>query len=217
MQHTEPNAPAVGDQASLPAPEVTGVAEVVFTPEQQAKLNQIVGAARREGKEEGARPYSDYAQLKADSDKLHAAERAQMSAMERLEETTAEAVVARQTAEAQLQQGMVQAEVRVQAHRLGVIDPDVAAQLLDRSGISWTAAGGPVGVEEALTQLLAEKPYLKGSVAMGTGDLQPGGGPTVVTPGLTADQREAAHWIYRDSSREEAEERYARGLLQGSS
>jgi len=100
---------------------------------------------------------------------------------------------------------MIASEVKVRASQLGIIDPDAAYLLLDRSNVRYGEDGGVTGVDEALTQLLEDKPYLKGSPNRAP-NLNPQSGEPAPTLRLTDDQREAARLMGI------TEEDYAKGL-----
>lgn len=58
------------------------------------------------------------------------------------------------------EKSLVDNRIIVEANKLGVVDPDAAIQLLDRSNIKVTD-NGVTGVEEAVKALVEAKPYLK--------------------------------------------------------
>ena len=88
---------------------------------------------------------------------------------------------------------------------MGVVDPDAAYLLMDKSSVSYDSANGVVGVDNALSRLLEEKPYLKGSVSR-TPNINPEGGQPAPVTRLTEDQREAARLMGI------TDEEYAQGL-----
>ena len=100
---------------------------------------------------------------------------------------------------------MIAAEVKVRASQLGIIDPDAAYLLLDRTNVRYNAGEGVTGVDDALTQLLENKPYLKGQ-ANRAPNLNPQSGEPAPTLRLSEDQREAARLMGM------TEEEYAQGI-----
>lgn len=62
----------------------------------------------------------------------------------------------------QAQQIRIDSAIEREAHKLGVVDSEAVLKLLDRSTVQIDDTGSIVGVTEALTKLLTDKPYLKG-------------------------------------------------------
>jgi len=71
---------------------------------------------------------------------------------------------------------IVNSEIKVFAVQAGIVDPDVAVAILDRSGISVSEDGKVEGVKEAIDALAKGKPYLlgKGTKSVGS-STNPGG------------------------------------------
>ncbi len=74
---------------------------------------------------------------------------------------------------------LIAAEIKLQGATMGLIDPDVASQLIDRKGIKVGDDGTVTGVKEALEALKQQKAYLYGAnPAPHTGGFNPTGGGT---------------------------------------
>lgn len=94
----------------------------------------------------------------------------------------------------QSQERIVNYEVRLQAARMGIVDPDVAAKLLDWSEIEYGDNGSPTNVEDLLKGLLDAKPYLKaqqGRIASTSG------GATNPSRSTTSSSNTAAEYVKR--------------------
>jgi len=149
--------------------------------------------------------FGDYKQLQERAAKADELEQAKLTEQERLEARASEAERRAADAAGQIASAMIASEVKVRASQLGIIDPDAAYLLLDRSNVRYGEDGGVTGVDEALTQLLEDKPYLKGSPNRAP-NLNPQSGEPAPTLRLTDDQREAARLMGL------TEEDYAKGL-----
>ena len=167
----------------------------------QEEVNRMVGQARREVRGQ----FSDYSDLKTRAARADELEQAQLTEAERLTQRATEAE--KQTAEAntQLTNALISSEVKVKAVQLGIVDPDAAYLLLDKRNVKYDANDGVTGVEDALTQLLEDKPYLKGAAGR-IPNINPEGGQAAQTLRLTADQQEAARLMGM------TEEEYSQGL-----
>ena len=197
--NTEPE--DAGTQAAQPVtpPEgdVQGQARV-FT---QEDVNRMQAQTRRETRNQ----FADYAELKEKAAKADELEQAQLSGQERLEARASEAEKRADDAMQREQSALIAAEVKVRASQLGIIDPDAAYLLLDRTNVHYSTGEGVTGVDDALTQLLDSKPYLKGQ-ANRAPNLNPQSGEPAPTLRLSEDQREAARLMGI------TEEEYAQGL-----
>ena len=167
----------------------------------QAEVNQIMTKTRREVRGQ----FSDYDTLKERAAKADELEAAQLSEAEKLTQRVAEAERVATQANAQISEARISGEVKVKAVQLGIVDPDAAFLLMDRSGIEYDAEKGVTGVDESLTQLLEDKPYLKGS-AVRSPNINPEGGTPAPVTRLTEEQREAARLMGM------TEEDYSKGL-----
>ena len=145
----EPTQPAEATQ-----PAVESSAEPTYTQEQ---VNQMMGKTRRETRDK----FSDYETLKERAAKADELEQAQLTEKERLEARVEQAEKNAQAADQRISEAMIATAVQVQASQMGIVDPEAAFLLVDRTNIRYTAEAGVSGVEDALTQLLETKPYLK--------------------------------------------------------
>ena len=200
---TENTAPT-GDEANQAAPPATqpepeGESQQrTFT---QDDVNRIQAQTRRDVRNQ----FADYGQLKDRAAKADELEQAQLTEKEKLEVRVAEAERKIASAADQIAAAMIASEVKVRAAQLGIIDPDAALLLADRTNIRYSDEGGVTGVDAALTQLLEDKPYLKGTLNR-VPNLNPQSGEPAPTVRLSVDQREAARLMGL------TEEAYARRL-----
>ena len=196
--NTEPE--DVGTQAAQPVtpPEGDVQAQRVFT---QEDVNRMQAQTRKEIRSQ----FGDYAELKEKAARADELEQAQLSGQERLEARASEAEKRADDAMQREQSALIAAEVKVRASQLGIIDPDAAYLLLDRSHVHYSTGEGVTGVDDALTQLLESKPYLKGQ-ANRAPNLNPQSGEPAPTLRLSEDQREAARLMGM------TEEEYAQGI-----
>ena len=198
------NTQPVEDAPQAPPAEVEPTtAEPSTAPERtftQEEVNRMQAQTRRD--ERGK--FSDYGDLKARAAKADELEQAQLSDTQKLEARAIEAERKAVEAQEQIASAMIASEVKIRASALGVIDPDAAYLLLDRSNVRYDAADGVSGVDDALASLLDAKPYLKGTNR--TPNINPESGQPVATIRLTAEQREAAKYLCM------SEEQYAKGL-----
>lgn len=86
-----------------------------------------------------------------------------------------------QETEKRANEKLVKAEVKSLSASLGIVDPDAAYQLIDKSGLKVEDSGDVKGVKEALEALIKAKPYLKktGITAIGGGSNPAGAGGKV--------------------------------------
>ena len=198
------NTQPIEDAPQAPPAEVEPTtAEPSTAPERtftQEEVNRMQAQTRRD--ERGK--FSDYGDLKARAAKADELEQAQLSDTQKLEARAIEAERKAVEAQEQIASAMIASEVKIRASALGVIDPDAAYLLLDRSNVRYDAADGVSGVDDALASLLDAKPYLKGTNR--TPNINPESGQPVATIRLTAEQREAAKYLGM------SEEQYAKGL-----
>ena len=185
----------------------TEVAQPAPQPEPEAKtfsqdeVNRIQAQTRREA---NAR-FGDYQQLKDRAARADELEKSQLTDQEKLE---ARATTAERKAEAAIQQvasAVIASEVKVRASQLGIIDPDAAYLLLDRTNVAYADDGTVTGIDDALTQLIESKPYLKGAPNRAP-NLNPQAGELAPTLRLSTDQLEAARLMGLTP------EEYAQGL-----
>jgi len=197
-ENTEPvEDGAQTQQAEVVEAPAESPAEKTFS---QEEVNRMMGQARRDARSQ----FSDYGELKTRSEKLGELEQAQLSEAQRLEARVADAEKQASDAQQQVSQAMIASEVKVRATQMGVVDPDAAFVLLDKKNVTYNTTDGVAGVEDALTQLLEDKPYLRSGNR--TPNLNPETGQAAPSARLTADQREAARLMGL------TDEEYSQGL-----
>ena len=167
----------------------------------QDDMNRIQAQTRREVRNQ----FADYSQLKDRAAKADELEQAQLSEQEKLETRAAEAERKAASAADQISAAMIASEVKVRAAQLGIIDPDAALLLVDRANVRYSEEDGVTGVDAALTQLMEDKPYLKGGPNRAP-NLNPQSGEVAPTMRLSEDQREAARLMGM------TEEEYSQGI-----
>ena len=173
------------------------------TPEQtftQEQVNRMMAQTRRE--ERGK--FSDYGELKTRATRADELEQEKLTEAERMEARAVEAEKKATDAQQQIASAMIASEVKIRASAMGVIDPDAAYLLLDRSNVHYDAEAGVSGVDDALAGLLEAKPYLRS--ANRTPNLNPETGQPAQSVRLTADQQEAARLMGMTA------DEYAQGL-----
>ena len=196
--NTEPTAEGEPTQpVEAVQPEVESTAAKSYT---QEEVNQMMGKTRRETRDK----FSDYETLKERAAKADELEQAQLTEKERLEARVEQAEKNAQAADQRITEAMIATAVQVQAGQMGIVDPEAAFLLVDRANIRYTAEAGVSGVEDALTQLLEKKAYLKGPVR--APNINPEGGQADAPVRLTAEQRDAAKYLGM------TEEQYAKGI-----
>jgi hypothetical protein len=193
-----------GDEANQAAPPATQP-EPEGEGQQRAFSQQDVNRIQAQTRREVRNQFSDYAELKDRAAKADELEHAQLTEQEKLEARATEAERKAASAAGQVSAAMISSEVKVRATQLGIIDPDAALLLLDRTNVRYSEDSGVTGVDEALTQLMENKPYLKGQSNRAP-NLNPQSGELTPALRLTEDQREAARLMGM------TEEEYAQGI-----
>ena len=184
--------------AGQPEPEGEGYQQRTFT---QEDVNRMQAQTRKEVRNQ----FADYGQLKDRAAKADELEQAQLTEQEKLEARAAEAERKAASAADQISAAMIASEVKVRAAQLGIIDPDAALLLVDRANVRYSEGDGVTGVDAALTQLMEDKPYLKGQSNRAP-NLNPQSGEPAPTLRLTEGQREAARLMGM------TDEEYAQGI-----
>ena len=170
-----------------------------FTPEQQAYIDRINSKTRRDERNK----FKDYNDLKTRAARADELEQAQLTGAEKMEARAIEAEKKVTDAQAQIADAMIASQVKVRASQMGVIDPDAAFVLLDRTNVQY-ADGAVTGVDDAIASLLEDKPYLRGTNR--TPNINPESGQPVQAVRLTPLQLEAAQMMGLTA------EEYAQGL-----
>jgi len=104
--------------------------------------------------------------LREFENRVKAEEEAKMTEQEKLQKRLAELEREKTEYKQLLQARTLEYEVKLQASRLGVVDPDAAYRLLDLKRIEFDDDGKPTNLEKALKELVAQKPYLVASGGM---------------------------------------------------
>ena len=189
------------NEAEVIQPAVQSEPDIPAKTFSQEEVNRLQAQVRREVRGQ----FGDYAQLKERAAKADELEKAQLSDQEKLEARANEAERKAAAAIEQIASAVIASEVKVRASQLGIIDPDAAYLLLDRTNLSYAEDGKVTGVDDALTQLMEDKPYLKGLPSRAP-NLNPQTGEPAPALRLTADQLEAARLMGLTP------EQYAQGL-----
>ena len=189
--------PAEVDQTT--AEQTPATDNLQFTSEQQAYIDRINSKTRRDERNK----FKDYNDLKARAARADELEQAQLTEAEKMEARAIEAEKKVTDAQAQIADAMIASQVKVRASQMGVVDPDAAFVLLDRTNVQY-ADGAVTGVDDAIASLLEDKPYLRGTNR--TPNINPESGQPVQAVRLTPLQLEAAQMMGLTA------EEYAQGL-----
>ena len=189
--------PAEVDQTT--AEQTPATENLQFTSEQQAYIDRINSRTRRDERNK----FKDYNDLKARAARADELEQAQLTGAEKMEARAIEAEKKVTDAQAQIADAMIASQVKVRASQMGVVDPDAAFVLLDRTNVQYVD-GAVTGVDDAIASLLEDKPYLRGTNR--TPNINPESGQPVQAVRLTALQLEAAQMMGLTA------EEYAQGL-----
>ena len=172
-------------------------ADKTFT---QDEVNRMMGQARRDARSQ----FSDYSELKSRAAKADELEQANLTEAERLEVRVTDAEKRATDAQEQVSSAMIASEVKVRATQMGIVDPDAAFLLLNKKNDAYNVTDGVSGVDDALAQLLEDKPYLRAGNR--SPNINPETGQAAPPVRLTADQREAARLMNL------TDEEYSQGL-----
>lgn len=172
-------------------------ADKTFT---QDEVNRMMGQARRDARSQ----FSDYSELKSRAAKADELEQANLTEAERLEVRVSDAEKRATDAQEQVSSAMIASEVKVRATQMGIVDPDAAFLLLNKKNVAYNVTDGVSGVDDALAQLLEDKPYLRAGNR--TPNINPETGQAAPPVRLTVDQREAARLMNL------TDEEYSQGL-----
>ena len=189
--------PAEVDQTT--AEQTPATDNLQFTSEQQAYIDRINSRTRRDERNK----FKDYNDLKTRAARADELEQAQLTGAEKMEARAIEAEKKVTDAQAQIADAMIASQVKVRASQMGVVDPDAAFVLLDRTNVQYVD-GAVTGVDDAIASLLEDKPYLRGTNR--TPNINPESGQPVQAVRLTDLQLEAARMMGLTA------EEYAQGL-----
>ncbi len=156
--------PQTSEQAGKATVNGDGAGGQVFS---QDEVNRMIKArAERELKAVLADVgLADLGELKTLVQQKRAAEDANKSELAKAQERAAQ--LEKQLADAAEKQKalMTQSDITAKAAKLGIIDPDAAYKLLNRSELEYGDDGAPTNTETLLVALLKDKPYLAGGGA----------------------------------------------------
>jgi len=199
---TTENTGPIGDEAAQVAPpeiqpDAEATTERTFT---QEDVNRLQAQTRRDVRNQ----FADYQKLKDRAARADELEQAQLTEAEKMEARAIEAEKKVNDAQQQIADAMIASQVKVRASQMGVVDPDAAFLLLDRSNVQY-ADGNVTGVDDAIASLLEDKPYLRATNNR-TPNINPESGQPVQAVRLTELQLEAARMMGLTA------EEYAQGL-----
>ncbi len=124
----------------------------------QAELDQIIKDRLDREREK----YKDFDALKSKAAEFDKLQDANKSELEKAQETARKAEEKGAAALSAANERLVRAEVKLIASQMGIIDPDAALALMDRSAVKVNDAGEVEGVKAALDKLVKDKAYLLG-------------------------------------------------------
>lgn len=105
--------------------------------------------------------------MKQAAQKARELEDQQKTELQKLQEQAQQAEQQRQQALQTANERLIQAEVKAQASALGFVNGDVAYKLMDRSSVEVDDNGNVTGVQEALSSLMEQHPFLKAGRSAG--------------------------------------------------
>ena len=112
---------------------------------------------------------SNRAKLKKFEDDEAARTQAQMTEQEKLQKQATDLQSKYDSDTSALTERIVRYEVERQAAKIGIIDPDAAAQLIDWDALEYDEDGTPKNADALLKDLLKSKPYLAGKTQASAG------------------------------------------------
>ena len=198
---TEPHTPAddapVADAAPVtpdaPAP-VAADDDDTTTPAGDTEADAIRKATSKANRE----AQNLRKRLKEFEDAEQARKDAALSETERLQKQLADATAIATKAQEAAQAASLRAAIAVEAGKLNIVDADAALALIDTTGIEHSDDGTVNGVTDALTALIAAKPYLVAKP--GTPQLDPSNGGRQQPPALTPQQQTEQLYVGRSNA-----------------
>lgn len=157
---TPPNGPATGNQgnssATLPVPALT-------LDEALKKLADLEHSNRNASEEVERHRKKLTAYEKAEKEREAASQAAKDAELGEVERTKKQFSTLQSEYEAYkkaTQDRIVRYEIEAQASKLGIIDPEAASALLNKSLLEFGEDGSPSNAEKLLKDLIKNKPYL---------------------------------------------------------
>jgi hypothetical protein len=144
--------PQAGARITPPEPQA-GEGQENISLEEAKKLRSEASNLRKRLK-----TYEDSEKETAEAKRL--AEEAQLSEIERTKKQFSDLQSEYDTFKKQMQDRIVRYEIEAQASKLGIIDPEAASALLNRSTLEYGEDGTPNNAEKLLKDLIKNKPYL---------------------------------------------------------
>ena len=166
----------------------------------QDEVNRMMAQPKRDTRQQ----YSDYNDLQKRAARADELEQEKLTEAEKREARAIDAEKRASDAQQQVASAMIASEVKVRATQMGIVDPDAAFLLLDKKNVAYNVTDGVSGVDDALAQLLEDKPYLRAGNR--TPNINPETGQAAPPVRLTVDQREAARLMNL------TDEEYSQGL-----
>lgn len=171
MTQTPPADPQAGDAGNEPQPQAGTTStepqagdshNEPISLEEAKKLRSEANSLRQRlrNAEARAKEFDDF-KAQQETAKLTETERWQKQATELQSKYDSDTVA--------LTERIVRYEVERQAAKLGIIDPDAAAQLIDWDTLEYDEDGTPKNADTLLKDLLKSKPYLAGKIAQTAG------------------------------------------------
>lgn len=157
----QPGSPATGTPASGSAtPPVQPTPTVEELLKEIEALKHTHGNAKEE-LDRHRKKLSAYEKKEAEEEeKRKTAEEAQLSEIERTNKRYAELQASHNDYVQRTQERLIRYEVERQAGKLGIIDPDAAARLIDWAELEYDDDGTPNNAAKLLEKLVKSKPYL---------------------------------------------------------
>ncbi len=124
--------------------------------------------------------FEKFDELKAAIQRQRETENASKTELQKAQEALAEYQKKEQAWAQEKRAQALQIAVQGASAKLGIVDAEVALALI-REKVQFDEQGRPQNVEAALTELVNQKPYLKGAVGGGNPTNPPRGGTTTLT------------------------------------
>ncbi len=115
-------------------------------------------------------------------------EESEKSELQKAQEKAAQLEKERESWQSKQKEIAAQYDVALKAAKLGIVDPDAAWKLLDRSELQYDADDKPSNTELLLQGLLKEKPYLAGG---GSSAMNPAKASNTIDPTIIAARKAA--------------------------
>jgi septal ring factor EnvC (AmiA/AmiB activator) len=152
-------APTSPEMGNTPAASQGAMPEAGSGEDLKAEYEKLKHSLKN-AQEELDRHRKNAKKLSAYEEAEKAAKEAQLSEIEKTQTKLSELQAQHETYKQQTQTRIIRYEVQQQAAKLGIIDPDAAAKLLDWSELEYAEDGTPTNAEKLLTALVKSKPYL---------------------------------------------------------